>query len=173
MPSAGIVAGRKESSGQVWNLWGPTCLSFCLSGISVELSSNTIFQMNPFFPTSLFHCPSFISVHSMRRVPINTQNLFIKNFVFIFTCVNFSHLQSTLQLMQCTYWDIFSTAQNSFWTCWFWCILVLLLLFVSPLPCRQNIFLWGFFSSEEQEKSHLEEDKWIGRVGHGGHAVFG
>ena len=28
--------------------------------------------------------------------------------------LNFSHLQSTLHLMQYTYWDAFSTALNSF-----------------------------------------------------------
>ena len=42
------------------------------------------------------------------------QNLLIKNCVFIFICLNFSHLQSTLHLMQHTYWDFFPTAQNSF-----------------------------------------------------------
>ena len=35
------------------------------------------------------------------------RNLFIKNCAFILTCLNFSHLQSTLHLMQNTYWDIF------------------------------------------------------------------
>ena len=39
---------------------------------------------------------------------------FIKNCVFIFTCLNFSDLQGTLHLMQYTYQDFFSTAQNSF-----------------------------------------------------------
>ena len=41
-------------------------------------------------------------------------DLFIKNCVFILTCLNFSHLQSALHLMQYIYQDIFSTAQNSF-----------------------------------------------------------
>ena len=40
--------------------------------------------------------------------------LFIKKCVFILTCLNFSHLQSTLHLMHYTYQDVFSTAQNSF-----------------------------------------------------------
>ena len=53
-------------------------------------------------------------------------NLFIKNCVFILTCLNFSHLQNTLRLMQCTYWDMFYIAQTSFWTCRVWCLLVLL-----------------------------------------------
>ena len=47
--------------------------------------------------------------------PQNTKKLFIKNSVFIPTSLNFSHLQSTLHLKQYTYWDIFSTIQNSFW----------------------------------------------------------
>ena len=54
-----------------------------------------------------------------------SQSLFIKNCVFILTCLNSSHLQSFLHLMKYTYRDIFSTAQNSFWTCRFWCLLVL------------------------------------------------
>ena len=83
---------------------------------------------------------------------IKTQNLFIKNCVFILTCLNFSHLQSTLHLIQYTYWDFFSTAQNRFWTCQFWCLLVLLPFFVSPLAHWQNISLWGLLSSGETKK---------------------
>ena len=41
------------------------------------------------------------------------QNLFIKHYVFILPCLNFSHLQSKLHLMQYTCWTFFSTAQNS------------------------------------------------------------
>ena len=33
---------------------------------------------------------------------------------------------STLHLMPYTYQDILSTDQNSFWTYWFWCLLMLL-----------------------------------------------
>ena len=73
--------------------------------------------------------------------------LIYKKCVFILTCLNFSHLQSTLHLMQYTYWDFFSTAQNSFWTHQFWCLLVLLPFFVSPIPHWQNISLWGLFST--------------------------
>ena len=43
-------------------------------------------------------------------------SLFIKNCVFILTCLNFSDFQSTLHLMQYTYQDFFFTAQNSFLT---------------------------------------------------------
>ena len=82
--------------------------------------------------------------------PPKKQNLFIKNCVFILTCLNFSNLQSTLHWMQYTYWDIFSTAQNSFWTRWFWCLLVLLRFLVLPLPHQQNVSLWGSFSLGKQ-----------------------
>ena len=50
----------------------------------------------------------------MREDPQNPQNVFIKDCVFVVTCLNFSHPQSTLHLMQYIYRDIFSTAQNSF-----------------------------------------------------------
>ena len=55
----------------------------------------------------------------------------------------------------------FSTTQNGFWTHRFWCLLVLLPFFVSPLPHQQNISLWGPFSSGEtkKEKSHSQQDQ--------------
>ena len=85
--------------------------------------------------------------------------------MFIFTCLNFSHLQSTLHWMQYTYQDIFSTAQNSFWTCWFWCFLVF---------CHFSFHL--FYNCESfpfDDIFHLlGEIGWIGMVEHEGHAVF-
>ena len=66
--------------------------------------------------------------------PQKTQNLFVKNCVFILTCLNCSLLQSTFHLMLYTYQEVFSTAQNSVWTHQFCCLLVLLPFFVSPLP---------------------------------------
>ena len=45
---------------------------------------------------------------------LKTQNLFIKSCVFILTGLNFSHLQSTLHLMQYNYRYVLSTAQSSF-----------------------------------------------------------
>ena len=78
-------------------------------------------------------------------------------------------------MIQCTHGTIFSTAQNRFWTRWFWFLLVLLLVFVSPLPHQQTISLWdSFFSCGQTKKeSYLGKDQVIGRVGHRGHAVFG
>ena len=51
--------------------------------------------------------------------------------------------------------------------------LVLLWFFVLPLPHGQNFSLWGLFSSRETKKVAWGENRWIGRVGHGDHAVFG
>ena len=48
------------------------------------------------------------SLLKYERAP-NKWNLFIKNYVFVLICLNFIHLQSTLHLMQCTYWNILST----------------------------------------------------------------
>ena len=90
---------------------------------------------------------------------------------FILTCLNFSHLQSTLHLVQYTYQDIFSTAQSTFWMHQFWCLFGLLPFFVSPLPPlpqQQNVSLWGLFSSGETKNISQGEIRWIGRVGHGG-----
>ena len=62
----------------------------------------------------------------------------------------------------------------SLWTHRFWCLLVLLLSFVSPLPHQQSISLWGFFSSRKTNKKyHSGGIGWIERLGHRGHAVFG
>ena len=82
--------------------------------------------------------------------PPKTQNLFIKNCVLILTCLNFSHLQSTLHLMQYLS-RRFSTAQNSFWT-WFWGLLVLLLLCVSPCPSAKCFPFRTFFIQGNKEK---------------------
>ena len=67
----------------------------------------------------------------------------------------------------------FSTSRNSFWTRWFWCLLVLLPFFVSPLPHWQNVSLWGLFSSRKTKKIVTwGKIGWIQRVRHGGHAIF-
>ena len=91
------------------------------------------------------------------------RDLFIKLCVFILTCLNFRHLQSTLHLMQYTYRDVFSTAQSSFWTHWFWCLLVLLLFFVSPLPHGKMFPFQDYFYLGKQ-KMLLGQD-WVNREG--------
>ena len=62
---------------------------------------------------------------------------------------------------------------SSFWTCQFWCLLVFLPFFVSPLPYQQNVSLWGLFSLRKQKEVTWGKTGWIGRVGLGGHYVFG
>ena len=52
---------------------------------------------------------------------------------------------------------------------------MLLLFLVSPLPHQQNISLWGLFfiSGNNFKKATRGEIGWIGKMRHGGHAVFG
>ena len=100
------------------------------------------------------------------------QDYLLKNCVLSLSHLNFSHLQSTLRLMQYTYWVVFSTAQNSFWTHRFLYHPVLLPFFISPLPHQQNISLWELFSTGKTKKVAQHEFGWIGRVEQGGHTVF-
>ena len=87
-------------------------------------------------------------------------NLFIKNYVFICTCLNFSHLQNTLYLMQYTYWDVFPMLKNSFWTRWFWCLLVLLPFFLFHLFHVGKTFPFvDFLHPGKQRKSHSRRDQ--------------
>ena len=51
-----------------------------------------------------------------------------------------------------------------FWTRRFWCLLVLLLFFVSSFPHQQNVSLWGLFSSRETKVARGE------RLNRGGEA---
>ena len=97
--------------------------------------------------------------------PIKTWNLLIKNCVFILTCFNLSHLQSALHLMQYTYQDFFPTAQNSFWTWWSCCHLVLLPFFVSPPPHWLDVSLWGRFSSGGTKKEITGRGNGVNRKG--------
>ena len=52
----------------------------------------------------------FSALHTRGDPP--KQDLFIKNCVFILTCLNFSHISSIPHSMQYTYWDIFSTPKT-------------------------------------------------------------
>ena len=81
-----------------------------------------------------------------------SQNLFIKKCILILICLNFSHLQTTLHLMQYTYWDFFPLLKIVFELIDFDAFLVLLLFFVSRLPHWQNVSLWGLISSGETNK---------------------
>ena len=68
---------------------------------------------------------------------------------------------------------------KQFWTRQFWCLLLLLLFFVSPLPhfpLREvpNFSLWGLFSSRETNKKVLGDqvNREGGAWGLEGHAAF-
>ena len=87
------------------------------------------------------------------------QILFIKKYVFIFTCLNFSQLQSTLHLMQYTY--CFFHCSELFLNSQFWCLLVLLPFFVSPLPHWQNASLWGYFHPGKQQQKKVMGWDWV------------
>ena len=67
-------------------------------------------------------------IRYIRGDPKNTRIYLLKNHAFILACLNFSHIQGTLHLMQCTYWDTFPLFK-SFWAHWFWCLLVFLPFF--------------------------------------------
>ena len=122
---------------------------------------NSLYQINSYFPNfSSLPCneggcseeAGMGRLYKGRSSPTK-QNLFVKNCVFILTCLNYSHIQSTLHLMLYTYQDVFSTTQNSVWTR-FWCLFVLLPFFVLPLPHWQNIsLLRTFFIQGNKNKS--------------------
>ena len=99
-------------------------------------------------------------------------NLFIKNYVFILTCLNFSHLQSTLSTFGAiNLLRLFSTAQNGFWTCWFW---YLLMFFCFTSSTSAEVSLWGRFSSREtKKKSGWGKMGWKAKVRHRNHVIFG
>ena len=101
----------------------------------------------------------YIYIYIYDGGPKKHWNLFIKNCVFILACLNFSPLQSTLHLMQYTYQDVFSTAENSFLTQWFWCLLVLLPFLFYLFHIGKNVSLWELFSSGETKKSRLGQDQ--------------
>ena len=104
--------------------------------------------------------------HTHTRGSTPKWNLFIENCVFILICLNSSRLPSPLHLMQYAFGDIFSTAQNSFWTHWFWCHLVPLLFFGFPLPHQKSISLWGLFPSGETKKQKCCSGwDWVNTVG--------
>ena len=81
----------------------------------------------------------------------------------ILTCFNFSHLQSTLNLIQYTYWDFFPTAQ-------FFNLLILMPFSASAVFCftsytlekhfsLRTFFIWG------NKKRSCSEWDWMNRVG--------
>ena len=95
-----------------------------------------------------------------------------KTCVFVLTCLNFSHLQSTLHPMQYTPRDFLATAQNSFE------LMILMPFNASALFCfisstlanhfpLRTFFIWG-----NEKNVTRGEIRWAGRVGNGVHAGF-
>ena len=92
----------------------------------------------------------------------------------IYSCLNFSHLQITLHLMQYTSIEMFfPTAQNSFWTGRFFSASAIFHFTSSTLTKYFPLRTFFFFPSGETKKSHSGKNQVIGRVVHGGHALFG
>ena len=89
-----------------------------------------------------------------ERGPQKNLEFIYKGCVFILTCVNFSHLQSTLHFVHYTSQDFLSTAQNSFWTCWFWCLFVFLLFLFHLLHIGKKCFPLRTFFHQGNKKSH-------------------
>ena len=59
----------------------------------------------------------------------------------------------------------FCTAQNSFWTPRFWCLLVLLPFFVSPLQHLQNVSFENFFHPGKETKKGFSGQDLVNREG--------
>ena len=118
---------------------------------------------------------SFIMyIHAMYRYihmkDPKTWTLFIKKCVFILTCLN-SVTFKVLSFDAMRLLRFFSTAQNSFWTLWFWCLLVLLLLF--HLFHVSKPFPFEDFFHAGNKKVTWGEIVWTGRMVARGHAGFG
>ena len=92
--------------------------------------------------------------------------------VFSLTCLNFSHFQCTLHLMQYIYQDFFPHSSKQFLNLSILMLLVLLLFFVSPLPHRQNVSLEDFFHPGRQ-KSSSGQDRVSREGGAQGSSCFG
>ena len=114
---------------------------------------------------------TYVFVYTYMGGPQN--NLFIKKCVFVFTCLNFGHLQSTLHLMQYSYGDVSSIAKNGFWTHWFWCLLVFCCFLFHPFHISKTFLFEDFFHLGKTKKVSQGKSRWVERVGFGGHAVFG
>ena len=101
--------------------------------------------------------------------------IYLLKSVFTLTCLNFNLLLSTHPLMQDTYRDIFSMAQNKFWIRRFWCLLVLLPFFCfssSVWAKRFPLRIFFIWVNKPKKKNCLERD-WVNREGGAwGHSIF-
>ena len=85
-------------------------------------------------------------------------------------CLNFSHFESTLRLMQFTYQDFFSLPKTVFELVNFDAFYCFCCFFVSCLLPWQNVSLWGLFSPRgtnkqtNKQKGHSGQ-AWVNREG--------
>ena len=104
----------------------------------------------------------------MMENPLKPSIYILKNYkhAFILTCLKLQSPTKYSPFDAIHLSRYFFTAQNSFWTCQFWCFIVRLLFFVLLLPHGQNISLWGICSSKEinEQKRHLGQN-WGNREG--------
>ena len=98
--------------------------------------------------------------------------IYFLNYVFILTCLKSSHLQNTLHLMQCTYWDVFSSEVKTSLTLLSFSASAIFVFWFHLFHISKT-FLRTFFIQGNKKKVVGGEIRWIGRVGHGGDAVFG
>ena len=88
--------------------------SFPLSGASMAENMRPSSICHYISKCDAIKQPSECDAVKTTRGDPKPQKFINKNCLFILTCFNFSHLQSTLHLMQYTYRDNSSTVQNSF-----------------------------------------------------------
>ena len=125
----------------------------------------------------LFIVMMYRHTHTHTRGDPPKPDFIHKNCIFILTCLNFSHLQSTLYLMQYNYRESFPLCKTGFWTHQLWSLLVLLPFFYVLLyHCHTG----KTFPSEDffipgQKKKKVTQGNvgWTVRVEHRDQAVFG
>ena len=100
------------------------------------------------------------------------QNLFIKNCVFVLTCLNFRYLQSNLHLTQYTYGDFFLPLKTVFELVDYDALVLLNFLF-HLFRHQQTVPLQRLLPPGKQKKVSQGKIWQMGRVGHRGYAVFG
>ena len=107
-----------------------------------------------------------------RQDPPKPGFIYLKNCIFILTCLSFSHLQSTLHLMEYTYQDIFSHCSKQFLNSSFLMPFSASAIFCFTSSTPAKCFPLRIFSSRETKISHLGRD-WVNRkVGTQGSCLF-
>ena len=87
-----------------------------------------------------------------------------KNCVCILTCLSFRHLQSTLHMMQCTYWNIFFHWSKHFLNSWTLMPFSTPAIYCFTSSAQTKCFPLRTFVIWENKKSHLGQDH-VNRMG--------